>query len=293
MRLQENFIYDDNGTAIIKTFHSTVKPGKRSYNEHHHTECELSIFISGRGIYSVHEKKYEFQGGDMFLFGSNEPHCITEIYEDINLLNIHFEPRILWNNSENVELLNLFAARNKNFSNKFSGKDIKLRDIIYEVENEIDQKRTGYRIQVKYTLFSALVHILREYNYVKEDDLIIKNFSTAERMKDAMVYIDENLEKKITLKEIANVACMTQTYFSSVFKKFNGISPWEYITIKRVEMAIEMLKTTEMTKLEIAERCGFSSSSNFYKAFFNITGKNPGEYSKKDLDKRSLNKVKL
>ena len=61
-------------------------------------------------------------------------------------------------------------------------------------------------------------------------------------------------------------------------KKLNGISPWEYITIKRVERAVEMLKTTDLTKLEIAERCGFSGSSNFYKAFAHVTGKKPGDY---------------
>ena len=71
---------------------------------------------------------------------------------------------------------------------------------------------------------------------------------------------------------------MTQTYFSSVFKKYNGITPWEYITIKRVEMAINLLKTSDMSKLEIAERCGFSSSSNFYKAFLKITGKHPKDF---------------
>ena len=75
---------------------------------------------------------------------------------------------------------------------------------------------------------------------------------------------------------------MTQTYFSSVFKKFNGVSPWEYITIKRVEMAIELLKSTDMTKLEIAEKCGFKSSANFYKAFNNITGKKPKDFTKND-----------
>ena len=58
----------------------------------------------------------------------------------------------------------------------------------------------------------------------------------------------------------------------------NGISPWDYITIKRVERAVELLKTTELTKLEIAERCGFSGSSNFYKAFAHVTGKKPGDY---------------
>lgn len=282
MRFQENLIYDDDGNILIKTFHSSVKPRKRFYNEHHHTECELSPFISGSGIYSVHEKKYEFNKGDMFLFGSNEAHCITEIYDDLNLLNIHFEPRILWNNLENIELLNIFTDRNKKFSNKFFASDTILSNIIYSIENEATNQQACYKIQAKYMLFSALVHILREYDYVEKGDLIT-NFFTASQMKDAMMFIDKNLDKKITLQEIANVACMTQTYFSSVFKKFNGISPWEYITIKRVEMAIKMLKTSNMTKLEIAEKCGFLSASNFYKAFANITGKTPSEYSKYKL----------
>ena len=69
-------------------------------------------------------------------------------------------------------------------------------------------------------------------------------------------------------------------YFSSVFKKFNGVSPWEYITIKRVGRAIDMIKSTDMTKIEIAERCGFSSPSHFYKAFREITGKNPKDFAR-------------
>lgn len=149
-----------------------------------------------------------------------------------------------------------------------------------EIEQEISQQKPGYKIQAKYRLFSALIHILREYDYTKCDNPLIKNFSTAEKLKDAMAYLDKNLENKITLKEIAEVACMTQTYFFSVFKKFNGISLWDYITIKRVEMAIELLKTTTMTKLEIANSCGFSSSSNFYKLFSKIAGKHPSDYTK-------------
>ena len=79
--------------------------------------------------------------------------------------------------------------------------------------------------------------------------------------------------------ELADIACLSPTYFSSVFKKFNGISLWEYISIKRVERAVDMLKNEKITKLEVAERCGFSSSSNFYKTFTAITGKRPGDFT--------------
>ena len=277
MRFDELILYDDRNIPYIKTFHSTVSPIKRSYNAHHHTECELSVFIDGEGVYSVCGKEYEFKPMDVFLFGSNEEHCIKAIDKEINLLNMQFEPRILWEHSENIELLKLFSARNEHFSNRFNGSDTTLSRLIISIENELRNKDIGYKIQVKYLLFAALIHMMRNYPYTQKDTAFVGG-ETTEQLKNAMLYIDSNLETRLTLKDIADAACMTQTYFSSVFKKFNGISPWEYITIKRVEMAINLLKTSDMSKLEIAEHCGFSSSSNFYKAFFKITGKHPKDF---------------
>lgn len=277
MRFDELILSDDKNIPYIKTFHSTVSSSKRTYNAHHHTECELSVFIDGHGIYSVRGREYEFKPMDIFLFGSNEEHCITAIDREINLLNVQFEPRILWEHSENIELLKLFSARNENFSNKFDGGDVKLSEFILSLENELRNKNMGYKISVKYLLFQALIHIMRNYNCIHQDTSF-NGGKTTKQLNRAMLYIDSNLENRITLKDIADVACMTQTYFSSVFKKFNGISPWEYINIKRVGMAIDLLKTTDMSKLQIAEQCGFSSSSNFYKVFAKVTGKHPKDY---------------
>ena len=279
MRFDENILTDSYGNVIIRVFHSSGFMGKRPYREHHHTECELSVFLSGRGIYTVNGRSYEFEAGDMFLFGSDEAHCITEIFEQIDLLNIHFEPRLLWEDSYNIELLKLFNARNEKFSNKFPHSDVELHRILSDIELEMDAKLTGYALKVKCAILSAFVYILRNYDYVRSDEGAIRTSSVTKNLKKAMRYIDENLENQLDLKSISAVACMAPTYFSSVFKKFNGISPWDYITIKRVERAIEMLKNTDMTKLEIAEKCGFVSSSNFYKMFTKVTGKKPGDYS--------------
>ncbi|MBO5453447.1 MAG: AraC family transcriptional regulator [Clostridia bacterium] len=278
MRFNENIFHNETQNTILKTFHSSVMPVKREFTMHHHTECELSLFLSGKGTYKVKNREYSFKKGDVFLFGSDEVHCITEIEEEINLLNIHFEPSMLWENPESIELLKLFNSRNKSFSNKFCGDDF-LKEAITNIEKELTCKDRCYKTKVRFQLYSALIHILRDYNYTHESNAD-KNTS-AEQLKNAIFYINSNLNQKITLEEIAKIACMTPTYFSYIFKKYNGISPWEYITIKRVEMAIELLKSTDMTKLEIAEQCGFSSSSNFYKAFLKITGKKPGHYTKR------------
>ena len=277
MRYGENILKDETNHTIIRSFHSTHEPRNIEFTAHHHTECELSLFVKGRGVYSVKDKRYDFEPGDIFLFGSNEAHCITEIHESMHLINVHFEPRLLWHTPECADLINLFAARNKNFSNKFSNNEV-LKSKILELECELSSKKDCYGVMTKYALFSALTYILRCYDYIDNEKIITSPSSSIKSLQSAIQYINEGLSGKLTLEDISAVACMTPTYFSSVFKKYNGISPWEYITIKRVELAIEMLKTTDISKLRIAELCGFSSSSNFYKAFAAVTGKKPSDY---------------
>ena len=278
MRTGENTLTDDYGNVVIRSYHSCLPSGSRAYREHHHTECELSVFLRGSGLYAVRGENYSFEAGAVFLFGSNEAHCITEIYEDFDLLNIQFEPRLLWGHSDTAELLCLFAARSRTFSNRISVGDGVLIDRIRSLEEELHAHMPCCAVQSRYLLFSALSHIIRTYDYVLPERTVGAPSTITANVKRAIRYIDDNLETRLTLQDIARVACLTPTYFSSVFKKLNGISPWDYITIKRVERAVELLKTTELTKLEIAERCGFSGSSNFYKAFAHGTGKKPGDY---------------
>ena len=279
MRCKENALTDRFGGTVLRTYHSMLPPSKREYREHHHTECELSLLLSGSGVYAVHGKEIPFHSGDAFLFGSNEAHCITEIHGDFDLLNVHFESRLLWEDPDAAVLLNLFAARNKHFCNRFPARDGRLRELILALESELIQRSACYELKAKELLFSALIHIIRAYDCIDPAKAISTHTAMTGGVGSAMQYINDNLEKRLSLSQLSSVACMTPTYFSAVFKKLNGISPWEYITIKRVERSIDMLKSTDLNKLEIAARCGFSSSSNFYKAFQRITGKRPKDYT--------------
>ncbi len=283
MRYNEAELNDKHGNPLLRAFFSTVPKGKREYREHHHIECELSTIISGSGIYSVGKKDYTFSAGDVFLFGGDEVHCITDISDNFLLLNIQFKPNLLWTDDDALSVLRIFFARNDRFENKIENNahTEKIHEKILLLHRELAEKRDGYSLMVKYMLYSMLLTLVREYNYIdaNAEHIYLKN--TIKPMKKALDYIDNNLGSNLTLKDIASRASMSPTYFSSVFKKMNSVSPWEYITIKRVEKAIELLRTTNLTKLDIAQRCGFSSSSNFYKAFSKVTGKTPSQICEK------------
>jgi len=290
MRFKESVITSgENSKFLLKLFHSTVKPGQREYQEHHHTEFEISVFKSGKGIYTVGKKQYDFKKGDVFMFSSDEVHCITDIYADepMDLMNIHFEPRFIWsagNNIFDIKYLKIFFDRNEKFENRLDRNNPatkKIRNLLFDIESEFEKKQPEYELMIKINLLQILVTAIRDYDYVKTDS---SSFSAKTQhlynLEQAMNYIDEHLTTDMDLDSLAKKANMSKTYFSAIFKKLNGISPWDYITIKRIEKAIQLLKTTNKTMLEIALNCGFNNTANFNRAFKKVTGKVPSDYRK-------------
>ena len=132
---------------------------------------------------------------------------------------------------------------------------------------------------VKMLVVNILIIIDRLYPDTSASYRLDGFSNTFNQLEKAIVFINENIENNITLDMIAQTVSMNKTYFSTIFKKFNGISLWDYITIKRVDRAVELLKTTNLTKIDIALKCGFNSSANFYKSFKRITGKNPSFFT--------------
>ena len=77
-----------------------------------------------------------------------------------------------------------------------------------------------------------------------------------------MSYINDHLCDELSLDEISGHAGMSRSYFSNVFKSLNGISVWTYITGKRIELAMNYLRGSDMSITEIAGRCGFNNIAN-------------------------------
>lgn len=283
MRFNEHTLTDIKGRSILSFYHAKAPSGIREFREHSHTECEIALFLSGKGIYSVMEKSYPFMAGDIFLFAGNEVHYITEISGDepLDVIGIQFEPKLIWESGyENTPLLKLFTDRSESFENlieRSNPSTSKLREYINEIEKEFNDKKEGFALKIKMLLFSLLLTILRDYGYVRESAENL-NRDTLKRISSATEFINKNLSDTLTLADIAKSADLAPSYFSAVFKKITGVSPFEYITIKRVEKAISLIKNGASSMLSAAEEAGFTSSSNFYKAFFKVTGKTPKDY---------------
>ena len=96
--------------------------------------------------------------------------------------------------------------------------------------------------------------------------------------RDAYEYINENFAGDCSLRRIAEALSISPNHLHTVFVRHIGITPFEYVTQKRIEKAKKLIMAGEKTMLEIAMEIGFCSQSHFNKVFKEQTGKTPVEY---------------
>lgn len=104
----------------------------------------------------------------------------------------------------------------------------------------------------------------------------------------AKKYIENNFEKTITLKDIAESVHLSEIYFRSIFTESAGISPHQYLTDIRIDNAKKLLWNTDVSMSTVAEKCGFGCQQYLNKVFKKQTGMTPGEYRKNFRQNYSL-----
>ncbi len=94
-------------------------------------------------------------------------------------------------------------------------------------------------------------------------------------LKVAIDYVGDNLEKDLTLAEIAGAAHMSPYHFSRLFKESTGLTPHRYVIERRVQRAKELLSSTALPIAEIALLCGFANQSHLNRHFKRLLGVSP------------------
>lgn len=122
-----------------------------------------------------------------------------------------------------------------------------------------------------YIMFDDLFSLLKY-----RADQTKENTITAKQVEE---YIRQNFTKSISLQSISSTFGFTHPYLSSIFKKYKGVPPMEFIIELRIEKAKKLLKVTPPLPLkEIAESIGYEDPYYMSRIFKSVTGKNPTQY---------------
>lgn len=93
-------------------------------------------------------------------------------------------------------------------------------------------------------------------------------------------YIQDHYMEELSIRELSQIACVSPSYFSHMFKNETGVNYKTYLTDIRLERAMELLLKSDYRLYEICEKVGYRSVRTFVDAFKQKYSMSPLNYKK-------------
>lgn len=103
--------------------------------------------------------------------------------------------------------------------------------------------------------------------------------------------IHKDYDQPLSAKTIAKRVGFSESAIYRLFQEHMGMSFTCYLNSIRISAACGLLETSRLNATEISEQCGFTSLSNFYRAFHQFTGYSPIEYRRQHQKGRKISAV--
>ena len=119
--------------------------------------------------------------------------------------------------------------------------------------------------------------------------ILLENMLTPdydESIQAAVMYIDNNFDKNITIQEICKNSNLSKSVLYRRFRNCFDCTVNQYVNSKRIEKSVELLNKTGLSVDEISQKVGFLSGSYFSKAFKKEKGISPINYRKDNKEEK-------
>ena len=254
----------------------------RSTGLHFHDCLEINYCLEGEGYLLVDGKRLEYKPGSFYFISNLERHEAVST-NNLKMVVVLFQPSVICqNHSFDYHYIQPFYQKNSSGSNCLAAEaDVleQLRGLLFAMEKEETEKKSGYQMMLKAMLmqFLGLAYRSLNPNVGHEEE---QNFNKMyHRLRPCLEYIDLHYgEEQFSLDGLASMVHMNRTYFCTYFKKVMQTGVFDYINGLRIERACMLLAGTKQPVIKIAMECGFENISYFNRRFKQKKGMTPIQY---------------
>ena len=199
---------------------------------------------------------WHWESTDEILIFAIEPSFLHRVALENNCLN-----------PDKIEILPILKTR-----------DTELDNLAMLFKREMERSEVAERMCIESLANLFAIHLLRNYCAFPATVKEYTGGLPPYKLRQAINYINDNLDQKIKLDDVAKLIDISQFYFCHLFKESTGIAPYQYVIKQRIEKARELIKQSKLPLAEIAFECGFSSQSQMTQHFRRSVGVTPKVY---------------
>lgn len=158
--------------------------------------------------------------------------------------------------------------------------DLRLVNLARDMRDELSTLAPGRESYTSALVDQLTIHLLREHLVFRHSPALelTRVGLVDRRIRRAVELMHANMDRELTIDEIAAAAHLSPFHFARLFKKLAGATPHAYLASVRAAEAERLLAETDLSVTEISRRVGYASPSHFAKAFRSATGFTPRDF---------------
>lgn len=258
-------------------FFHPIDNGQREFSYHYHDFYKILIFLSGDVTYCIEGKSYELAPYDIVLVNAGEVHRpIIQSANTYDRIILYVSPEFLrsWQQEdENLELCFLRAKQEQ--SNVFrmpSMKGSRLYQSLEELEAALGDTDYAGALYQNVLFLEFMIHLNRAALHNTPGFMSTKQAN--DKILAILSYINEHLTENLSIDFLSEKFFTSKYYLMHSFKKETGYTIGNYLTIKRLRYARELIHDG-MPVTQACFECGFHNYTTFSRAYKKHFGEAP------------------
>lgn len=253
---------------------------EEGYQDIHEQWCfEISVILSGVGIFSVGEKSYVVKENDIIITPCHGIHTIQAKDNKLRYLYLGFT--FAEHNCDSIKEIELFF--NSSMTNYKRTDSYDVGSMMNCLLNEFHQERPFMDQLISNYLENILIMTYRTFTitYSKLVRAGENPHTVGSTIYSVIKYVENNIYSIIDIKTIAAELNFNYSYLSHMFRKKTGITLQQHIMHKKIEKGCELIKEGRLSMTDIALMLNYESLQSFSKAFKHVMGVSPRTYKNK------------
>lgn len=228
--------------------------------------------MEGSGWFRVNKQEYTVKANQYFILPAGTPHAYgSDDHNPWTIYWIHFKGKLA---SYFAEQANRPIEIKPSIQSRISNRNDLFEEIFRTLEMGYSHENLLYACSAFHYYLGSL-HYLQQYREAGRKESVSNDIVTA-----AIHYMKENLEKKLTLADLAIHTGYSPSHFSVLFSKRTGYAPLTYFNQLKIQQACQLLDFTDMKINQICYKIGIEDTYYFSRLFSKIMGMSPREYKK-------------